>query len=191
MTGPVAMTGGGGYDQALLDVLERMRNRFFGKHRGVVTDVDAKTMRVKAMVPAVLGAVTSGWARACVPYAGANVGFAFLPDVGSGVWIEFEGGDVSLPIWSGCYWRDGEPPSDAASGVKVIVTSAGQKVMLDADGGTITVEDGNGNSVVMDSSGVTLKGQGQTVDLGATGVNLNDGAFLVTLCRPSSPAPAS
>ena len=48
----------------------------------------------------------------CVPYAGPNVGIAFLPEVGSGVWIEFEGGDVSYPIWVGCYWRDGEVPAD-------------------------------------------------------------------------------
>ena len=46
----------------------------------------------------------------CVPYAGPNVGFAFLPEVGSGVWIEFEGGDVSYPIWVGGYWREGEVP---------------------------------------------------------------------------------
>ncbi|WP_430649900.1 phage baseplate assembly protein V [Bradyrhizobium tropiciagri] len=38
-------------------------------------------MRVKASVPAVLGAQTSGWARPCTPFAGPNMGFAFLPDV--------------------------------------------------------------------------------------------------------------
>ena len=51
----------------------------------------------------------------CVPYAGPNVGFAFLPEMGSGVWIEFEGGDVSYPIWVGGYWREGEFPADAAA----------------------------------------------------------------------------
>ena len=25
--------------------------------------------------------------------------------MGAGVWIEFEGGDVSRPIWTGCYWH--------------------------------------------------------------------------------------
>jgi len=28
-------------DAALIDVLDRLRNRFFGKYRGVVTEVDA------------------------------------------------------------------------------------------------------------------------------------------------------
>ena len=95
-------------DALLQDLLEHVRGRYYGKYRGVVVDVDAATMRVKASVPAVLGGVTSGWAAPCVPYAGPQVGFLMLPDVGSGVWIEFEGGDVSFPIWTGCYWN--EPP---------------------------------------------------------------------------------
>ena len=69
MSGPGARTR----DDALLEVVERLRNRFFGKYRGVVTDVDAATMRVKASVPAVLGAQTSGWARPCMPFAGPNM----------------------------------------------------------------------------------------------------------------------
>lgn len=167
-------------ERSLLDVLERMRNRFFGKYRGIVVDVDAGTMRVKASVPAVLGQQTTGWARACVPFAGPNAGFAFLPDVGSGVWIEFEGGDVSLPVWVGGFWHDGEAPSDATASVKALVTKAGQKLLFDQDGGTITIEDQNGNSIVMNSSGITLTGSGQTIALGSSGINLNNGALQVT-----------
>ena len=169
-----------GQDGALLDVLERLRNRFFGKYRGVVTDVDAATLRIKASVPAVLGQQPSGWARACVPFAGPNMGIAFLPDTGAGVWIEFEGGDVSYPIWVGCYWHDGEAPSDATESVRAIVTSAGQKFLLDVDGGTITIEDSNGNSITLDSSGLTVQGGGQSVALGSAGVNVNQGALEVT-----------
>lgn len=167
-------------ERVLLDVVERMRNRFFGKYRGVVVDVEAQTMRVKASVPAVLGPQVSGWARACVPFAGPNTGFAFLPAVGAGVWIEFEGGDVSLPIWVGGYWHDGEVPGDAAANVHVILTKAGQKLMLDADGGAISIEDQNGNALTMDSSGITLSSGGQSVVLGSSGINLNNGALQVT-----------
>jgi phage baseplate assembly protein gpV len=168
------------HELALLDVLERLRNRFFGKYRGVVTDVDAATMRVKASVPAVLAQQTSGWARPCVPFAGPNMGFAFLPDVGAGVWIEFEGGDVSYPIWVGGYWHDGEQPSDATASVRAIVTKAGQKILLDVEGGTITVTDANNNTVTLDSSGLSLGGGGQSVALGNSGVNVNNGALEIT-----------
>ena len=166
-------------DHALIDVLERMRNRFFGKYRGVVTDVDAGTMRVKASVPAVLGQQPSGWARPCTPFAGPSMGFAFLPQVGTGVWIEFEGGDVSYPIWAGCYWFDGDQPSDATDSVLAIVTKAGQKILLDT-GGTITVSDQNGNTVTLDSSGISLSTSSQSVALADSGVNINNGALEVT-----------
>jgi hypothetical protein len=181
MTAPAsgAASASGYQDHALLDVLERLRNRFFGKYRGIVADTDAKTMRIKANVPAVLGDVPTGWARACVPFAGPKAGFAFLPAVGSGVWIEFEGGDVSLPIWVGCYWHDGDQPSDATTSVLALVTGNNLKVLLDLDGGSITVEAPN-NSVVVNGDGVTLSGGGQSVALASSGVNINNGALEVT-----------
>ncbi len=172
-------SGGERLDRALIDVLERLRNRFFGKYRGVVVDVDAKTMRVKANVPAVLGQQPSGWARASVPFAGDSMGFAFLPDVGAGVWIEFEGGDVSLPIWSGGYWRDGEQPSDATATVLAIVTKAKQKILLDT-GGTITISDDNGNTLTLDSNGISIEKSGQSIALGSSSVSINNGSLEVT-----------
>jgi uncharacterized protein involved in type VI secretion and phage assembly len=164
-------------DQALMDVIDRLRNRFFGKYRGTVTDVDAGTLRIKAKVPAVLADQPSGWARACVPYAGPNVGIAFLPEIGSGVWIEFEGGDVSYPIWAGCFWHDGEEPSDAAAAVKVIVTKSGHKILLDDDGVTITVSDQSNNSVTLSSDGITLERGGSQIAIGDAEVNVNQGAL--------------
>jgi uncharacterized protein involved in type VI secretion and phage assembly len=167
-------------DRTLIEVLERLRNRFFGKYRGVVSDVDEQTLRIKATVPAVLGSQPTGWARPCVPFAGPDMGIAFLPDVGTGVWIEFEGGDVSLPIWVGCYWHDGDQPSDATSSVRAIVTKAGQKILLDVDGGTITIEDQNGNTITLSSDGLSLQGGDQSVELASDGVNVNQGALEVT-----------
>lgn len=163
-------------DRALEDLLERLRTRFYGKYRGIVTDVDAATMRIKATVPAVLGDVDTGWCMPCVPYAGPSVGFAFLPEVGSGVWIEFEGGDVSYPIWVGGYWRDGEYPADAAADVKVILTAAPHEIKLDDNQGSITITDPNNNTVTLDSSGITLdNGGSMTIAISSSSVSVNDG----------------
>jgi uncharacterized protein involved in type VI secretion and phage assembly len=167
-------------EQTVLDLLERVRYRFYGKYRGSVTDVDASTLRIKAKVPAVLGTQETGWCMPCVPYAGSNVGVAFLPEQGSGVWIEFEGGDVSYPIWVGCYWRDGEQPSDATPTVKAIVTTSPLKILLDDDGGTITISDSNQNTVTLDSSGITLTRGDSNVQISDSEVNVNDGALEVT-----------
>ncbi len=166
-------------EQAILDILERLRNRYYGKYRGTVTDIDESTLRIKAKVPSVLKDKETGWCMPCVPYAGNNVGFAFLPEKGSGVWIEFEGGDVSYPVWTGCYWRQGEIPSDATPTVKAIVTKAGHKILLDDDGGTITITDANENKITLDSSGVTLERGGSTIAISDSEVNMNDGALEV------------
>ena len=166
-------------DQTMLDILERVRNRFYGKYRGTVTDIDASTLRIKATVPSVLGTQPTGWAMPCVPYAGDNVGIAFLPEQGSGVWIEFEGGDVSYPIWVGGYWRDGEVPPDVGAAVKVIVTKAPVELKFDDDQESLTITDSNGNTVSLDSSGITLSRGGSTVAVSDSSVSVNDSALEV------------
>jgi len=166
-------------DQAITDILDRLRNRFYGKYRGTVTQVDAPTMRIKAKIPSVLAGQESGWCVACVPYAGDEVGFAFLPEEGAGVWIEFEGGDVSYPIWTGCYWRTDEPPSDVAAAVKVIVTKE-HKLLLDDDAPSITLTDSSENKVTLEDSGLTLERGSNKIEVSDSEVNVNDGALEVT-----------
>jgi len=152
---------------------------YYGKYRGSVVDVDASTMRLKATVPSVLGDVTSGWCEPCVPYAGPSVGVVMLPEVGSGVWIEFEGGDLSYPIWVGCYWRQGEFPSNANADVKAIYTTTGS-LEFDNNGSKVTLQDASQHTAVIDSNGVTLTGGSGKVAVGASSVSVNDGALEVT-----------
>lgn len=167
-------------EEALLEIIERLRSRFHGKYRGTVTDVeDGGRGRIKAKVPAVLGETPTGWCDPCVPYAGDGVGFAFLPEVGAGVWIEFEGGDVSYPIWVGCYWREGELPPDAAKAKKLIQTKCGHKVILDDDGQSITLSDPNQNTVTLDSSGITISRSSGKVTVTESEVTVNDSGLKV------------
>ena len=166
-------------DPLLHELMDRVRNRFYGKYRGVVTDVDASTMRIKASVPSVLPNGGTGWCMPCVPYAGPQVGFVMLPEVGSGVWIEFEGGDVSYPVWVGMYWSSGDIPSQASATVKSIITTAGS-IAMDDDAGSITLTDAQQNTVVLDSSGVTSTSGASNVAIGTSGVSVNDGAFEVS-----------
>lgn len=167
-------------ERTVMELVERLRNRFYGKYRGSVTDVDSRQVgRIKAKVPAVLGEVKTGWCMPCVPYAGADVGLALLPEVGSGVWIEFEGGDVSFPIWTGCYWRAEEVPSDAAAAVKVLKTKAGHEIILDDDGESVTVTDASGNKITLDASGVTIERGAGKLEITDGKVSANDGALEV------------
>ncbi|MCW3097926.1 MAG: hypothetical protein JWL77_3544 [Chthonomonadaceae bacterium] len=167
-------------EQILADIADRLSSRFYGKYRGTVTEIDSNNVgRLKAKVPAVLGEQATGWCMPCVPFAGPNVGFLFLPEVGSGVWIEFEGGDVSYPIWTGCYWRSGEAPSEASAGVKVIKTKAEHKIVLDDDQQTITITDPNRNTITLDSSGIVLTRGAMKIEITDMSVSINDSAFEV------------
>ena len=133
-------------------MLDRLRNRFFGKYRGVVSDVDDVTLRIKANVPAVLGDQATGWARACVPFAGPSMGFAFLPPPAAASGSNSKAATCpcrSGPAASGTTAMNRRTPPTS---VLAIVTKAGQKILFDVDGGTLTVEDGNGNTVTLDST---------------------------------------
>jgi hypothetical protein len=169
-------------EQILMDLVERMRSRFYGKYRGTVTEVGEGEQlgRIKAKIPAVLGDVESTWCMPCVPYAGDHAAIAFLPEKDAGVWIEFEGGDVSFPIWVGCYWHPGELPDRVAPKVKVITTKGNQQIVLDDKDHTITITDSNKNSVTLDRNGITIVRSSGKVAVTENKVSVNDGAMEVT-----------
>ena len=85
--------------------------RFYGKYRGKVAEnVDPLFLgRILPIVPAV-SELPLTWATPCVPYAGPEVGFCAIPPIDANVWIEFEGGDPDYPIWTGCFWEEGQTP---------------------------------------------------------------------------------
>jgi uncharacterized protein involved in type VI secretion and phage assembly len=148
-------------------------NRHYGKYRGIVTsNEDPKNLgRIKARVPEVLGDVETGWALPCAPYAGDGVGHFTVPPAGAGVWIEFEAGDVSRPIWSGCWWGDGQLPKDnsgtaATPSLKIIRSEQGLMVTLDDEGQTITVSDDNGRNMLtiqVQEGKITIQGATKAV----------------------------
>lgn len=139
-------------DATTLDAADRRTDRFYGKYRGLVAiNVDPLSLgRLKAMVPEVLGEIPSSWALPCAPYAGTGAGFFAVPPIGAGVWIEFEAGDVSRPIWTGCWWATGEVPMDEkgipaqAPTTKIFRTELGLLMAYDDLAQTITISDALG-----------------------------------------------
>jgi hypothetical protein len=135
------------------NVSRHLTNRFYGKYRGRVTNnQDEKNLgRIRALVPEVLGDNESGWALPCAPYAGDGEGQFSIPPEKAGVWIEFEAGDVSRPIWSGCFWGDEQVPKDNAGTrakptMKILRSKKGLMVAMDDAGQTITVSDSDGSN---------------------------------------------
>jgi uncharacterized protein involved in type VI secretion and phage assembly len=133
----------------------RSHPRVYGKFAGTVRDnQDPERLgRIKASVPEVLDDVETGWAKACVPYAGPSAGFFSLPPVGAGVWIEFEAGDISRPIWTGCYWGTAEPPMKPPGTLSeptthIWRTTLGLTAVLDDNAQTMTLSDAAGVNFV-------------------------------------------
>jgi uncharacterized protein involved in type VI secretion and phage assembly len=158
---------------------------FYGKYRGIVTDNRDPLMlgRVKARVPDVLADEESGWAMPSVPYAGDGVGLFLVPPVDASVWIEFEHGDPDYPIWTGCFWAQGELPATPASPeMKVLKTDVGTVTLNDLPGaGGITIETKDGMKIVINVSGIEINdGQGGTIKLTGPQVSVNNGALEVT-----------
>lgn len=141
-----------------LDILasdESGTTRFFGKFRGTVTNnKDPLSLgRIQAKVPDVLVDVDTGWAYPALPYSGDGVGVYTIPAVDAGVWIEFEAGDVSRPIWTGCWWGDNQLPKDETGSTttpdrKIIRTEQGLLLSLDDGGKTIALSDSNGKNLL-------------------------------------------
>ncbi len=159
-------------NEALEQLLDWVRNRYFSKYRGTVTDNNDPTARgrVKVRVPAVLGELET-WAMPCFPYAGDGVGMFAVPEVGSGVWVEFEAGDPSFPIYSGGFWADNEVPENeqgapAVPSLKIIRSEQGLMVSFDDQGQVLTLSDDNGSNIMtieVRQGTIKIKGQMKVV----------------------------
>jgi uncharacterized protein involved in type VI secretion and phage assembly len=159
--------------------------QFYGKYRGVVTDNQDPLMlgRIRAKVHDVLSDNESGWATPCVPYAGKGVGLFLIPPKDALVWIEFEHGEPDHPIWTGCFWAQGEVPvTPAVPEKKVLKTDVGTVTLDDTDGaGGITIETTDGMKVVINSGGIEINnGQNANIKLNSNTVSINGNALEVT-----------
>jgi uncharacterized protein involved in type VI secretion and phage assembly len=112
--------------------------------------------RITANVPEVLQEIESPWALPAAPFAGPQHGLVLIPEVGDGVWIEFEAGDISRPIWSGGWWAKGELPAPAEPKVRVLATKTNQKLVLDDNAKEIHLIQSKGATVKMTDSAITL-----------------------------------
>ncbi len=175
---------------------EQVERRFFGKYRGFVVDnADPEQLgRLKLTVPGVLGdEVVTGWAMPCVPFGGAaGHGTLCVPEVDSGVWVEFEQGDLEFPIWVGTFWSKpgGEselPKPNDADGAeqdevqdpptrKIIKTVKGHTLQFeDADGEemVILIEATNSHVITLNQDGITIvDGTGNRIEMKSDAFNV-------------------
>jgi uncharacterized protein involved in type VI secretion and phage assembly len=152
--------------------------KLFGKYRGLVSNVNdpLKQGRIKAKIPELLGKHDCNWALPCVHFAGDTHGFQTLPEIGDGVWIEFEGGDPNKPIWVGFWWKPETLPSslDGEYNVKrrYLWVPGNMFIEFDSNSGDerIRIKHNKDTEINMNKSGdVLVKANGQTITLKYSG----------------------
>ncbi|MBP1611926.1 MAG: phage-related baseplate assembly protein [Acidobacteria bacterium] len=165
--------------------------RYYGKYRGVVlNNLDPERIgRVQVQVPDVLGAGLSSWAMPCFPFAGQQLGFYAVPQIGSGVWVEFEQGDPDYPIWSGCWFGSAaEIPALVQPGMpplsSVVLQTQLQTALLISDlpgpTGGILLKHVTGAFISISEAGITISnGQGAMITMVGPAVTINNGALSV------------
>lgn len=171
-------------------------NSYYGKYRGTVLNNVDPEMRGRLMltVPDVLGVIPSSWAEPCVPLAGPTgppMGVYLVPPIGAGVWVEFEHGDPSYPIWAGCRWgSQADIPSMAKAGnpadPNIVIQSLLQHMIMVSDlppspaTGGIILKSTTGASIVVNDSGIYINnGKGASIMLVGNTVTVNNGALVV------------
>jgi uncharacterized protein involved in type VI secretion and phage assembly len=161
---------------------EQERGRYWGKYRATVENPkdEDKLGRITVKCPAVYGDKESPWAYPVTPFAGPGYGWFMLPKKNDGVWIEFEGGRPSHPLWSGFWYSRNEIPSPGGEDVRVLVTPKGLKLVLDDAAKKLQLLHPGGAELTMTDNDITLKIGQASIVLSASGVAINDTAFKVT-----------
>jgi uncharacterized protein involved in type VI secretion and phage assembly len=166
--------------------------KFYGKYRGtVVNNIDPMQIgRIQVLVPDVSGLLPSSWAMPCMPIAGKQMGAFVVPQIGAGVWVEFEHGDPDYPIWVGGYWGiAAEVPALALTGnpasPSIVLQTAGQNTVMISDlpgpTGGIMLKSLTGASIIINDTGIYIQnGKGASVVMAGPTVTVNNGALVVT-----------
>jgi uncharacterized protein involved in type VI secretion and phage assembly len=165
--------------------------RYFGKYRGMVlNNIDPMQMgRLMVQVPDISGLLPSTWAMPCFPVTGKQMGVWVLPQIGSGVWVEFEQGNPDYPIWVGCFpGSAADVPALALAGNPVspsIVLQTGlQNTVMISDmpgpAGGIMLKTTTGAMISINDVGITISnGKGAVINMTGPAIDLNAGALTI------------
>ena len=166
--------------------------RFYGKYRGmVVNNIDPMQIgRIQVQVPDVLGPLLSSWAMPCFPVTGKQMGFWSIPQIGTGVWVEFEQGDPDKPIWSGCWYGIvAEVPALALAAPpavpNIVLQTTLQNTLMISDlpgpTGGILLKTTTGAFISISDVGITISnGKGAIISMVGPTVDINLAALTIT-----------
>ena len=170
-------------------------SKYFGLYRAtVINNIDPmQSGRIQVLVPDAGGLTPSTWAMPCVPVAGIQSGMYVVPPIGSGVWIQFEGGDPDYPVWVGGWWGSAAEvpalalvPPPIPPGQNIVVQTTGQNTVILSDAtptpvtGGIVLKSTTGAMIVVNDAGVFISnGKGATINMVGPTITINNGALVI------------
>lgn len=147
--------------------LDRHIGKWYGKYLGIVKVIGRpeKLGWIDVEIPSLFPPPQTVCARPCLP-----PGHFWVPPEDTKVWIEFEGGNPSAPLWVGVYYGDGDVPPEGAKNPpssRVMHTPSGHIVeFADEDGkerviirhkdNAFVAIDENGSIILSSKTGATL-----------------------------------
>ena len=163
------------FEDQLVELSEWRNEHYYGLYRGTVESVeegdDLGIISVK--IPDVFGPThTVSRVRPCSPFAGDKHGFVAIPEPGDGVWIQFEAGNTSLPVWVGFWWASGEIPEPKGKLVRSFITTKGHKFVLDDDKDEVTLLHSGGAEMKMTGSDVTITIGNASIEMKSSEIKL-------------------
>lgn len=165
--------------------------KYYGKYRGtVLNNVDPMQIgRLLVQAPDVMGLTPSSWAMPCFPITGKQMGSYMIPQIGTGVWVEFEQGNPDYPIWSGCWYGSAaEVPALALAGnpasPNIVLQTALQNTIVISDlpgpTGGIMLKSATGATIIVNDTGIYIQnGKGASLVMAGPSVTINNGALVV------------
>lgn len=165
--------------------------KFLGKFRGtVVNNIDPEQRgRIQVVVPDVSALGLTTWALPSLPIGGLQTGVFSIPVVGSGVWVEFEQGDLDYPIWVGTFWGStAEVPPISHTlppGVPGIVMQTPLQnglLISDVPGptGGILIKSSTGAFILVNDAGIIIQnGKGASIVMQGPSTIINQGSLVI------------
>ena len=126
----------------------------------------------------------------CVPSPASRWASARVPQIGAGVWVEFEQGDPDYPIWIGCCLglRGGSAGAGAGRAVRRAEHRAADRaqntlMISDMPGptGGILLKTTTGAMISVNDTGITISnGKGAMIIMTGPAVDINAAALTIT-----------
>lgn len=192
-------------EELLVQIAREVQRKYYGKYRGFVVDNQdpEKRARLRVKVPSVLGDEETAWALPCLPFGGlAGHGWFAVPEVDAQVWVEFEEGELTQPIWTGTFWQaKADVPEEATQPEKpttrLLKTPGGHLFQLDDEAdkekillhhpkgaelaidekGIVTLTDSEGAKITLDADAGKLlieDSNGNSIEMSSNGTTLED-----------------